>query len=70
MKATGLVFGMEYFRGMRDEAGSLRAMAAGCVNFLRKAAVADRPVRGVPPWLARSVRAMTGRISESADSRS
>jgi GT2 family glycosyltransferase len=60
MKATGLVFGMEYFRGMRDEAGSLGAMAAGCIRFLRKAAVADRPVRGVPGWLARAARGWTG----------
>jgi GT2 family glycosyltransferase len=60
MKGAGLVFGMEYFRGMRDEAGSLGALASGCVDFLRKAAVADRPVRGVPRWLARGVRAWTG----------
>jgi GT2 family glycosyltransferase len=60
MKATGLVFGMEYFRGMRDEAGSLGALAASCVGFLRKAAVADRPLHGVPKWLARGVRSWTG----------
>jgi len=53
MKATGLVFGMDFFRGMRDEAGSLGAMAAGCIGFLRKAATSNRPVRGVPKWLAR-----------------
>lgn len=59
LRATGLVFGMEYFRGMREEAGSLRAMAAGCVNFLKKAAIAERPARGVPMWLARSLRALS-----------
>jgi GT2 family glycosyltransferase len=59
MKATGLVFGMEYFRGMRDEAGSVGAMAAGCLNFLRKAATANRPVHGVPRWLAQAVRSWT-----------
>jgi len=56
MKATGLVFGMEYFRGMRDEAGSLGALAAGCVDFLRKAAVSDRPVRGVSRWMVRGLK--------------
>ncbi len=55
LRATGLVFGMEYFRGMRAEAGSLRRLAAGCANFLKKAAVSRRPVRGVPGWLARAV---------------
>jgi GT2 family glycosyltransferase len=60
MRATGLVFGMEYFRGLRQEAGSLRGVAEGCLNFLRKAAVSDQPVAGVPPWLARGVRALTG----------
>lgn len=57
LRATGLVFGMEYFRGMREEAGSLRAMAVGCVNFLKKAAAAKRPTRGVPIWLARRLAA-------------
>ncbi|HXN33881.1 MAG TPA: glycosyltransferase [Polyangiaceae bacterium] len=55
LRATGLVFGMEYFRGMREEAGSLRALATACVSFLRKAAVAERRVRGVPVWLARAL---------------
>jgi glycosyltransferase involved in cell wall biosynthesis len=59
LRVTGLVFGMEYFLGMREEAGSLWGMAAGCVRFLKKAAVADRPVRGVPKWLAITVRAFT-----------
>jgi GT2 family glycosyltransferase len=58
MRATGLVFGMEYFRGMREEAGSLRAMVSGCAGFLRKAAVAERPLRGVPMWLARLVHSV------------
>jgi GT2 family glycosyltransferase len=58
MRATGLVWGMEYFRGMREEAGSLRQAAAGCVSFLRKAADSDRPLRGVPRWLAQAARAV------------
>jgi GT2 family glycosyltransferase len=59
MRAAGLVFGMEYFRGMRAEAGSLAAMAGGCVGFLKKAAISDSRVQGVPRWLARAVAAMT-----------
>jgi hypothetical protein len=60
MRATGLVFGMEYFRGMRAEAGSATAMVAGCVRFLRKAATADRRIAGVPLWLARAASGLTG----------
>jgi GT2 family glycosyltransferase len=60
LRATGLVFGMEYFRGMREEAGSLRRLAAGCASFLKKAAVSRRPVRGVPTWLARAVYEFAG----------
>jgi GT2 family glycosyltransferase len=59
MRATGLVFGMEYFRGLRQEAGSLRGVLSRCAEFLAKAAISDRPVAGVPAWLARSVRAVT-----------
>ena len=61
MRATGLVFGMEYFRGMREDAGSLRALGEGLVGFLRKAAVANRPIPGVPRWLSRGVTALTSR---------
>jgi GT2 family glycosyltransferase len=60
IRATGLVFGMEYFRGLREEAGSLGSMVAGCAGFLRKVARADRPIRGVPRWLARGVLAFGG----------
>jgi len=59
MRATGLVFGMEYFRGMREEAGSFRAMASGCLGFLKKVAAAGRPARGVPMWLARAASALS-----------
>jgi glycosyltransferase involved in cell wall biosynthesis len=57
LRAAGLVFGMEYFRGMREEAGSLRAMVNDCIAFLKKAAMAQRPPRGVPMWLARMLYA-------------
>jgi hypothetical protein len=53
MKATGLVYGLEYFRGMRDEAGSLRAMVQGCIAFLDKAARTNRATPGLPMPLAR-----------------
>jgi GT2 family glycosyltransferase len=43
LRATGLVYGMDYFRGMRAEAGSLRALGSACVTFLRKAAGAPSP---------------------------
>jgi hypothetical protein len=59
IRATGLVFGMEYFRGLRQEAGSLRGVLSRCAEFLAKAAISDRPVAGVPAWLARGVRAIT-----------
>jgi hypothetical protein len=58
MRATGLVWGMEYFRGMREEAGSLRGAMAACATFLRKAAAAGELPRGVPSWLARSVQSL------------
>ncbi len=63
MRATGLVFGMEYFRGMREEAGSASAMAEGCLRFLRKAAKAERQIAGVPPWLVR----IAGRASSEGE---
>jgi glycosyltransferase involved in cell wall biosynthesis len=59
MRATGLVFGMEYFRGLREEAGSLRGVAVAAKKFLQKAAISDRPLPGVPGWLARGIRAVT-----------
>jgi len=59
MRGAGLVFGMEYFRGLRTEAGSLLGVADRCIGFLKKAAVSDRPMSGVPGWLSRGVRAAT-----------
>ncbi len=59
LRATGLVFGMEYFRGIREEAGSTRGIVAGCAAFLHKAARATQPMPGVPSWLARAVAAVS-----------
>jgi GT2 family glycosyltransferase len=56
LRGAGLVFAMEYFRGMRQEAGSLLGMTKGCIDFLKKAAVAKRSTPGVPLWLARAIR--------------
>jgi GT2 family glycosyltransferase len=67
MRATGLVYGLEYFRGMREQAGSLRAMLASCAEFLDKAARAPTPTPGVPARLARMVSALvTARRSRSS----
>ncbi len=63
LRATGLVFGMEYFRGMRDEAGSFRAMLHSCADFLDKAAQAEKPTAGVSPLLARAVSALRRRAA-------
>jgi GT2 family glycosyltransferase len=63
LRGAGLVFGMEYFRGMRREAGSLERVSASCVGFLRKAIAAERPVRGAPKWFARAVVALVDGIS-------
>jgi GT2 family glycosyltransferase len=63
LRGAGLVFGMEYFRGMRKEAGSLQRVSASCVGFLRKAATSKRPVRGAPKWLARAVVALADSAS-------
>jgi GT2 family glycosyltransferase len=63
LRGAGLVFGMEYFRGMRSEAGSLERVSASCVGFLRKAAASSRPVRGAPKWLARTVVALADGIA-------
>jgi glycosyltransferase involved in cell wall biosynthesis len=59
LRATGLVFGMEYFRGLREEAGSARKVLADCVSFLRKASCAPQPLPGVPTWFARAVMAVS-----------
>ncbi|MFT3768663.1 MAG: glycosyltransferase [Minicystis sp.] len=56
LRAAGLVYGLEYFRGVGAEAGSLRALASSCLAFLHKADRASRPLPGVPRWLPRAAR--------------
>jgi GT2 family glycosyltransferase len=58
LRGAGLVFGMEYFRGVRDESGSLRAALISLASFLAKAADAPRPLPGVPHLLARIAKAL------------
>lgn len=67
MRGAGLVFGLEYFRGMRREAGSLRGAARSCLGFLRKVAAADRPVRGAPRWMAQAVTRASDRLGLAGD---
>ena len=49
LRGAGVVFGINYFRGMRDEAGSTGALLRGLVGYLAK--VADDPRR--PPRVPR-----------------
>jgi len=58
LRATGLAWGIDYFRGMRTEAGSIRTMIGSAVTFLSKAAESKRTMRGVPVWLARAAGAL------------
>jgi GT2 family glycosyltransferase len=47
MRGVGLVFGLDYFRGMRDEAGSIAESLRGCAAYVEKAS----PQRGLHPLL-------------------
>jgi GT2 family glycosyltransferase len=53
-RGAGLVYAMEYFRGMREEAGTFRSMVGSCVEFLGRAASSPRPIAGVPGWLTKA----------------
>jgi GT2 family glycosyltransferase len=61
-RGAGTVFGMEYFRGMRKEAGSLKSVVASCLGFLEKTAHSERPVPGAPKWFARAVSRLAKRV--------
>jgi glycosyltransferase involved in cell wall biosynthesis len=58
LRATGLVYGMEYFRGIRQEAGSGREALASLGTYLAKAARA-RPGAGPPATWPRTGRPAT-----------
>jgi GT2 family glycosyltransferase len=48
LRGAGVVFGMEYFRGVRDESGSLGNALASFARFLGKAASAPTELPGIP----------------------
>lgn len=56
LRGAGVVFGMEYFRGVREENGSLAATMRSLGEFLVKAAGSDRRLTAVPTWLIGAVR--------------
>ncbi len=58
IRATGVVYGMEYFRGLRDEAGSLGSAMRACGDFLVKAARSPQDVERAPRRLAQALRAV------------
>ncbi len=59
LRGAGVVFGMEYFRGVREENGSFAKTIGSLVEFLRKAEVAPRKLPGVPRILTRAARALS-----------
>jgi serine acetyltransferase/glycosyltransferase involved in cell wall biosynthesis len=59
LRSTGVVFGMEYFRGIRDEVGSMRTALRDCAEFLSKAASGNTTAPGVPRRLALALRALS-----------
>ena len=60
LRGAGVVFGMEYFRGVREENVTFAATMSSLVEFLSKAAIAPRPLPGVPKLLTRAARAFRG----------
>jgi GT2 family glycosyltransferase len=57
LRLTSLLWDLEFFRGVRQEAGSLGATVSSCVDFVEKAA-AGAPTKGVGPVTVRLGRAM------------
>jgi O-antigen/teichoic acid export membrane protein/GT2 family glycosyltransferase len=47
LRLTSLLWDIEYFRGVREETGSLAATVRSCAAFLEKAEAADEPMPGV-----------------------
>jgi GT2 family glycosyltransferase len=58
LRGAGLVFGMEYFRGVREENGSLSQTVRSFGEFLVKAAGSPEQPTAVPRWLTRAVGTM------------
>jgi GT2 family glycosyltransferase len=57
LRGAGVVFGMEYFRGLREENGSLSQTLSSLVTFLEKAARSPELPAGVPRVLTRVAKA-------------
>jgi GT2 family glycosyltransferase len=60
LRGAGVVFGMEYFRGVREENGSLGRSVAALASFLVKAGARSEPLPGVPRFLSRVAKAVLG----------
>lgn len=53
LRGAGVVFGMEYFRGVREENGSFAKTLASFGDFLAKASSAPDPLPGLPKVLTK-----------------
>jgi hypothetical protein len=58
LRGAGVVFGMEYFRGVREESGSLGNAIESLSKFVANAADAPRPLPGVPRILSSALKAL------------
>jgi GT2 family glycosyltransferase len=58
LRGAGVVFGMEYFRGLREESGSLSQALSSLVAFLDKAGRGPELPTGVPRVFTRVARAL------------
>lgn len=58
LRGVGLVFGLDYFRGLRDEAGSLGASLRSIAAFVDKATGDDGSARGAPGAVAAALRVL------------
>jgi GT2 family glycosyltransferase len=58
LRGAGVVFGMEYFRGVREESGSLGSALESLSKFVASAADAPRPLPGVPRILSSALKAL------------
>jgi GT2 family glycosyltransferase len=59
-RGVGLVFGLDYFRGLRDEAGSFRAVLRSVVAFVDKANSDRESLPSVPAAVASALRVLGG----------
>ncbi len=62
-RGVGLVFGLEYFRGLRHEAGSLGASIEACLAYVDKASRAGESARGMSSHVAAALRVLRGNVA-------